>query len=410
MEAGFTRLTKARVESLRPGLKQRDISDPERRGLVLRIEPSGSKLWLFRYKFGGKPHRLALGAYPGMTLALARAEAQAHRELLDRGIDPRTARRARRPAPLSEAASSNDKHSIEFLAHEFLERHVKPHRRRPEYAERILTHDVLPEWRGRDARTITPREVIELLDGIVARGSRVMANRTASLLAQMFKFGIHRAIVDNSPVMLLYRPGGKERPRSRALSEDELKAFLQNLDDACRFQRLPHVLRVLLLTLQRRSELALAEWREFDLSGKTWTIPDAHAKAGKGHVLPLSDWALEELKKLKVMAAGSRYVLPSSDKSQPIDPKYITRSVARCLKRFKSHGVAAFTPHDLRRTGRTGLARLGIKVDIAERILNHARERMEATYDVHDYIDEKREALDKWAKYLAELRDSQGPK
>jgi len=404
-ETGFTRLTKARVESLRPGLKQRDISDPERRGLVLRIEPSGSKIWLFRYKFAGRPHRLALGAYPGMSLALARAEAQAHRDLLDRGVDPRTARRARRPALLSEAAARNDKHSVEFLAHEFLERHVKPHRRRPEYAERILARDVLSEWLGRDARTITPREVIELLDGIVARGSRVMANRTASLLAQMFKFGIHRAIVENSPVMLLYRPGGKEKPRSRALSEDELKAFLQNLDDACRFQRLPHILRVLLLTLQRRSELALAEWREFDLPGRTWTIPDAHAKTGKGHVVPLSDWAVEELKKLKVMAAGSRYVLPSSDKSQHIDPKYITRSVARCLKRFKKHGVAAFTPHDLRRTGRTGLARLGIKVDIAERILNHAREPMEATYDVHEYVDEKREALDAWAQHLLALRD-----
>jgi len=203
--------------------------------------------------------------------------------------------------------------------------------------------------------------------------------------------------------MLLYRPGGKERPRSRALSEEELRAFLQNLDDACRFQRLPHVLRVLLLTLQRRSELALAEWRELDLAGKVWTIPDAHAKNGKGHVLPLSDWAIEEFKKLKVMAGGSRYVLPSDDKSQHIDPKYITRSVARCLKRFKEHGVAAFTPHDLRRTGRTKLAQLGIKIDIAERILNHARERMEATYNVHDYIDEKREALGKWAKYLAGL-------
>jgi integrase len=393
------------VESLRPGTKQRDISDPERRGLVLRIEPSGSKLWLFRYKFGGKSHRLALGSFPGMTLALARVEAQAHRELLDRGVDPRTGRRARRPAPLSAVAARSDKHSIEFLAHEYLERHVKPNRRRPEYVERILARDVLSEWQGRDARTIAPREVIELLDGIVARGSRVMANRTASLLAQMFKFGIHRAIVENSPVMLLYRPGGKERPRSRALSEEELKAFLQNLDDACRFQRLPHVLRVLLLTLQRRSELALAEWREFDLNGKTWTIPDAHAKTGKGHTVPLSDWAVAELKKLKVMADGSRYVLPSAEKSAPIDPKYITRSVARCLKRFKKLGVGAFTPHDLRRTGRTGMARLGVKVDIAERVLNHARERMEATYDVHDYLDEKREALDKWATYLAELRD-----
>lgn len=82
-------------------------------------------------------------------------------------------------------------------------------------------------------------------------------------------------------------------------------------------------------------------------------------------------------------------------------------SGARCLKRFKKHGVAAFTPHDLRRTGRTGLAQLGVKVDIAERVLNHARERMEATYHVHDYLDEKRGALDKWATYLAELRGDQ---
>jgi integrase len=71
----------------------------------------------------------------------------------------------------------------------------------------------------------------------------------------------------------------------------------------------------------------------------------------------------------------------------------------------KEHGVAAFTPHDLRRTGRTGLAKLGVKIDIAERVLDHARERIEATYDVHDYIDEKRTALEKWAKYLKDLRD-----
>jgi integrase len=230
-----------------------------------------------------------------------------------------------------------------------------------------------------------------------------MANRVAGILSQMFRFGIHRSIVESTPVQLLYRPGGKEKPRARILTEEELKAFLQNLDDACRFQRLPHVLRLLLLTLQRRSELALAEWREFDLKAKTWTIPDAHAKTGKGHIVPLSDWALRELEKLKVMASGSRYVLPSTGKSGPIDPKYVTRSVARCLNRFKRHGVAAFTPHDLRRTGRTGLARLGIKVDAAERVFNHARERMEATYDVHDYIEEKREALDKWARHLAEL-------
>ena len=402
------RLTATRVQSFKPGRRQRDVSDPECRGLTLRIEPNGSKTWLFRYKWRKQTVRLSLGAvseYNG--LRHARKAAAEHRSMIERGIDPRAARAPRRPPPSIPLAAGrpSNPNSIEFLAHEFLERHVKPNRRRPAYVQRVLEHDVLPEWKGRDARTISPREVVELLDKIVARGSRVMANRTAGLLGQLFKFGIHRAIVDDSPVKLLYRPGGREKPRERAFSDEELKAFLVNLDDACRFQKLPHVLRLLLLTLQRRGELALAEWREFDFKAKTWNIPDVHAKSGKGHVVPLSEWAIEELQKLKVMAGGSRYVLPNADKTAPVDPKYITRSVARCLKRFKKHGIGAFTAHDLRRTGRTGLAKLGVKTEIGERVLNHARDRIEATYDVHGYIDEKREALEKWAKYLAKLHD-----
>jgi integrase len=119
------------------------------------------------------------------------------------------------------------------------------------------------------------------------------------------------------------------------------------------------VLRLLLLNLQRRGELVAAEWREFDFKEKTWTIPADHTKTGVGHVLPLSDWAIEELTMLKALAGQSPYVLPNSDYSGPLDPKYFTRSVARCLRRFGKHGIAPFTGHDLRRTGRTGLAKLG---------------------------------------------------
>jgi len=398
------RLTSGRVESLKPRDHCYEINDPACAGLQLRVADTGVKSWHWRFYWHGKRARLVLGVWPKTSLADAHEKAHAARALLGRGIDPRRAglTLASRVKPERPAREGSSGYSVEHLAREFMMRHVQRQRRRPEYVQRILNAEVLPRWGKRDARTIKPREVIELLDEIADRAP-VMANRVAGILSQMFRFGIHRSIVESTPVQLLYRPGGKEKHRARILTEEELKSFLQNLDDACRFQRLPHVLRLLLLTLQRRSELALAEWREFDLKAKTWTIPDAHAKTGKGHIVPLSDWALRELEKLKVMASGSRYVLPGTGKSGPIDPKYVTRSVARCLNRFERHGVAAFTPHDLRRTGRTGLARLGIKVDVAERVLNHARERMEATYDVHDYIEEKREALDKWARHLAEL-------
>jgi len=299
---------------------------------------------------------------------------------------------------------ADDKHSVHFLAYEYVEGYARPNREDPSYAVRVLKKDVLTEWDGRDARTITAREVVELLDKIVRRGSPVMANRTADILGQMFKYGVHRAIVDDSPVKLLFRPGGKEKSRKRVLSEMELTAFVTRLKEACRSKQKQHVLTLLLLTLQRRSELGLAEWKEFDFDAKTWRIPDEHAKNRRGHIVPLTDWAIEELQALKDIAGSSKFVLPSSRRDKAANPRLITRSVARSLPRFQKIGIGAFKPHDLRRTGRTELARLGVSKHIAERVLNHSKDVIEGTYDLYEYLDEKRVALNAWAQRLAKLR------
>jgi integrase len=344
-----------------------------------------------------------------MSLAEARERTIELRRAIDDGIDPRRARPKRRPTPAllpgSAAVTARDaKHSIEFLVSEFTERYLRPTRKRPEYAEAILAKDVLPEWRGRDARTIEPADVITLLDKIVDRGSPVSANRTAALLVQLFKFGIHRRIVATTPVQLLYRPGGKEKARERVLTDDELQAFLKDPQKCTRFERLTHVIMLLLLTGQRRGELALARWADVDLKAATWTIPDENAKGGRGHVVPLTDWAVDELRLLKVRASRSKWVLPANGGEHHIDPKQLTRSVAKCLERFKAEGIAAFTLHDLRRTVRTGLARLKVEPHVAERVLNHAQETIAGTYDRHAYMDEKRAALEKWTAHLERLK------
>jgi integrase len=98
---------------------------------------------------------------------------------------------------------------------------------------------------------------------------------------------------------------------------------------------------ILLLTGQRRGELAFAKWAEVDFAAKTWEIPDENSKSGRGHVVPLSDWAVEELQALKRIAGRSRFVLPAQSVDGPMDPKLLTRSVARCLKRFKRHADRA---------------------------------------------------------------------
>lgn len=400
------RLVAARVASLEPGT----YTDPGQTGLQLRVRQKRtgfSRTWLLRFKFRGNETRILLGHFPQTSLDAARGEARRLRELADQGIDPRRARtrRRERPAPLpSSATRPDDKHSIDFLVAEFIERYLRPTRKRPEWAESMLSRDVLPKWRGRDARTIEPGDVVELLDGIVERGSKIMANRTASLLSQLFRFGIHRHIVKTTPVQLLYRPGGKEKPRERILSEKELKTFLTDPTDCTRYERLAHVMLVLLLTGQRRGELARAKWSEIDFDAKTWNIPDENAKAGRGHVVPLTDWAMEELRALKRQCEGSAWVLPAAPgTNRPLDPKQLTRSVAKCLERFKERGIAEFTLHDLRRTCRTGLSALKVEPHIAERVLNHVQPGVAGVYDRFAYLDEKRAALEQWSAHLLKL-------
>lgn len=137
---------------------------------------------------------------------------------------------------------------------------------------------------------------------------------------------------------------------------------------------------------------------------RTWIIPDENAKEEQGHAVPLSDWAVEEFAALMREAEGSIWVLPTPDGENHINPKQLSRSLAKCLERFEKRGINAFTLHDLRRTCRTGLSRLKVEPHIAERILNHAQPGIEGVYDQYAYLEEKRAALEKWAAHLERIK------
>jgi integrase len=437
------RLSAAQLSALAPTGEEFDIADPAVAGLVLRVGPTGSKRWLFRYRWRGERPRIALGEFPQLGLAQARALALAHRGEIKRGIDPRKSERPfvgstavptqtaiehlrgnthtpkaliAAPAPEPSRAIGKpvlfDKTSFHFLAYEFVEYFVKPRRDVPKEVIRILVKDALPFWKERDARTITPREIIERLDAIVARGAPVMANRTAAILDQMFRFGVHRSIVADSPVKLLFAPGGKETPRDRVLSEEELQRFLQGLPIVCTAPVRRHSLMVLLLTLVRRGSLAAAKWCEFDFNAKTWAIPAQHDKERRAHVVPLTDWAIEELLALKAHSNGSQYVLPkrsTGGEERPSSGELISRSVTRLREQFEVIGIAPFTPHDLRRTGRTLLSMLGTSEEIAERVLNHSRGEMVGTYDLFKFVPQNRAALERLSEWLGSLVSRQAP-
>jgi integrase len=150
----------------------------------------------------------------------------------------------------------------------------------------------------------------------------------------------------------------------------------------------------------------LAEWKEFDFAKRLWKIPATRTKNRREHVVPLTDWAIAELKALKTYAGDSRFVLPGKNPKKPADPKLITRGVKRLLPRFQVHEIEPFRPHDLRRTGRTTLGRLGVTPFIAERVINHSKDVLQDTYDLYDYFDERRDALERLEKHLRSLSTS----
>lgn len=184
--------------------------------------------------------------------------------------------------------------------------------------------------------------------------------------------------------------------------------LLANVDEVTkRAKRTGIAIRLILLTAVRRSELTGARWSELDLEANAavWDIPAERSKTGVAFAVSLTPPAVEQLRRLKRMAIRSPWVFPAEDGDGPMDPKLLTRSIARHLDTFAEHKVDAFTLHDLRRTVRTGLAKLGIRPDIAERCLNHAQPGIIATYDIDQYLNEERDALTLWADHLQTLHD-----
>jgi integrase len=380
------------------------------RGLQLEVR-GDTRSWIQRIQYAGRRTRLTLGHLPSMNLANARDEARKLHEMALQGIDPRRAVQARRTratrhrAPESGSTTPHAKHTVGHLADEFLERYVKPNRKRPKDTEANLKRDILRKWRNRDARSITPREVIDMLDEIVDRGAPVLANRTADLLDQMYRFGVQRRLVDSSPVVLLTPPGGKEKARKRVLSDEELKTFLGNPKACTRQAKLEHIIMALLLTGARRGELAQASWKEIDFKTRQWTIPDENHKEDEGYICPLTDEATEHFQELKRLAGKSPWVCPAKgNPARAANPRELSRRLARCTERFKKQGIENFTLHDLRRTCRTGLARLGVAPHIAERVLSHSQPGVVGVYDRYQYLKEKRDALEQWAGHVEGLK------
>jgi len=362
---------------------RRDVRwDDDITGFGVRIYPTGKKSFVLSYRVGGRKRLLALGQYGKITLDQARKMARTELASVISGKDPVEARRRQ-----AEAAT------VRELAQEYIERYAKPNKRSWREDERILNYDVVPRLGTHRIEEVTRKQVNALLDRIVNRGAPIQANRTLACVRRMFNFAVARSLIDASPVTHIEAPT-KEQPKKRALTDDELRRFWEELGTATYItDTVKRAIKLILVTAQRPGEVAALSWTEIE--GDWWTIPGERAKNGLEHRVPLTDIA----NGLIGAKNGAEYVFPSY-KGRPITVSGIARAVRALVHQT---GLAAFTPHDLRRTAATRLGELGFNRLIQDKILNHRDRTIGGVYDHYSYDREKRAALEAWERKLNQI-------
>jgi integrase len=402
-------LTDKALRALKPRINLYEI--PDRQGLSVRINPAGRIAFQFRYRFNGKPVRLKLGTYPEMSLAAARKAHSDARAMIDQGIDPAYRKK-------TEKMAATTAETVDDLANEFIARFINVHRKRPDEVKQMLAKDVRPSLGAYKIQDVTRRHIIKMLDGIVDRGARVKANRTTSIVKQMFQYAVNRGHIESNPCAEIRRQtiGGAEKSRDRSFNQQELAKFWNNVPLAANpnnskakpttqiGQPMVIALRLLLVTVQRRGELSKAKWSDIDFSKHEWHIPSENSKNGKAHKVPLTKLAIGLFKTLKQFAGESDYVLPSPQISKKGDCPITERAITKAAERAQVVvGISKWVPHDLRRTGASWLAELGTPPHVIERIQNHTMQGVMAVYNRYDYAKECSVALELWSKYLSAL-------
>jgi integrase len=370
----------------------------------------GAKTWFALYRHKGRLKRLTIGRYPKFGLKDAREKVRPALAKILEGGDPQGERRASAEAP-----------TFEDIARTFIEKHAKPRKRSWQRDLEILDRDVIPEWKALKAHEIRRRDVIGLLENIAARPAPILANRALALIRKIFNWCIEREevsprLLDANPAAMV-KPIGIENERDRILDHSEIRVVwgaLSNSESRIT-EPVRLALKLMLVTAQRKSEVIGADWSEFDLSSRWWTIPSPRTKNGRAHRVPLSDLALELLSAAEKLPNASRYVFPSPRAisppvAEPSSRKPILASaVDQAVRNNRDvFGVRHWTPHDLRRTAATEMSAAGIPRLVVAKILNHSDRGVTGIYDRHTYDAEKRHALTLWAERLRGLIASSG--
>ncbi len=386
-------LTDMAIRGAKP--RQKPFKMFDRNGLFLLVNPGGSKLWRWRYRFDGKEKLMALGEYPFVDLEQALELHLAVRRTLAAGIDPMAERKAEIEAKQREASNSFEKIARkwwEWWAHNKSLRHADTVLRR-------LEADVFPAYGHKLIDTVGGPDIRELMLAVERREARDVAKRIYQTTGQIFRYAVANGLASRNPAAG-FNPrdilAGTKAENFARVEARELPELLAKMDDCNGVAITRFAMKLMAYTFVRTSELIAAPWVEFDLDNARWIIPKHRMKMGTAHIVPLSRQSVEVLRALKLLTGNSRLAFPgANDKNKPMS----NNTILTALYRLGYQG--RMTGHGFRRLASTILHESGFDEAHIEVQLSHLkRNKAAAAYNHAKYINQRTVMMQWWADYL----------
>ncbi|MGQ3112790.1 MAG: tyrosine-type recombinase/integrase [Brevundimonas sp.] len=421
-------LTDRRVSGARADKGKRlELWDTRVPGLCLRVTDQGSKTWIYRYRAeDGRQPRFTIGKMPAISLKDARDQAADLAREVAKGGDPATDRKTARAAASNPVRTFNDLADLYqrcCASGEWMPKGKRKRKVTLDSEEGVLRRNIRPVFGKKPYAAITKAEIRSLLRAMTARNIGAQANKTHAVIRQVYNFAIAEDLVTVNPTTGVSHPA-TVNARSRAWTDAELRLLwsaLSNygciLDSQGKRINLTEIvalaLKLAAVLGQRRGEIIGMEVSELDFTARTWTIPAERMKANRPHLVPLPDVAIALIQKAMAVTnegrnSQSKYVFRTTwEIERPMQPSSLTHAMARVTRALN---IPNATVHDLRRTMSSAMTseRLKISPFIRSLILAHAATGGGAAvssvhYDVNEYVSEKRDALDRWARLLMSI-------
>jgi integrase len=435
-----TVLTDAAIRKFRPGATRRFIRDAGAQSLYLVIAPDGARSFMMRFRLPGRrPAKMVIGSFDmsghepegdpqiGTPLTLAgarRLAAEIHRQRAQgRDVFAEHKQRKQQQRTEQQHRSAN---TFAACARSFIIEHARPNVRRwSEVARRLglqpddlepIADGLVARWGDRSVRDITAHDVWSVIDearriavpGIAPRSPGLSESRPRDLhsaLGGMFGWLQRHRRIEQSPLTGLHRPEPPEA-RERVLSADEIRLFWSACGEIGGW--FGTIFRLLLLTGQRLREVS--DMRRSEIEGDLWRIPGSRTKNRRPHVVPLSPMA----QKLIDAAGDRQIVFSATGTTAPSGFSQAKRRLdAEMLAANRGEPIPEWVLHDLRRSAVTGMAELGVRTDVIELVVNHisgARAGVAGVYNKSELLDERRQALSRWADHIERLVRGGGEK